>query len=216
MAARSPSSAWRFLLHFTPRDRSSRAGPDQPEVLGGILPPIRDIGNVLYSQDLRREDPPESGQKTIRIVACPALQPALKDSPMYVLRAFAFLLFLAQVVLAEQPTPILPDPKLTTGDTFDVTAHDVCVPAYAKKVRAVPAWLRRQAYVEYGITQYKTGDYEVDHLIPLSLGGSNSIRNLWPQSTKTSPCNSYVEDALERKLHKLVPANWTSRPRKAR
>jgi hypothetical protein len=47
---------------------------------------------------------------------------------MSILRAFAFL-FLAQVVLAEQPTPILPDPKLTSGDTFDVTAQDVCVPA---------------------------------------------------------------------------------------
>ena|SRR6516225_1970815 len=43
------------------------------------------------------------------------------------------------------------------------------VPGYAKKVRAVPAWLKRQAYAEYGITQYKTSDYEVDHLIPLSL-----------------------------------------------
>ena len=125
---------------------------------------------------------------------------------MYILRAFALLLFLTRAVLAEQPTPILPDPKLTPGDTFDVTAEDVCVPGYAKKGRAVPAWLKRQAYAEYGITQYKTGDYEVDHLIPLSLGGSNSIRNLWPQSTKTAPWNSYVKDALERKLHNLVCA----------
>ena len=82
---------------------------------------------------------------------------------MYMLRAFPFLLFLAQLVFAQQPTPILPDPKLTPGDTFDVTAEDVCVPGYAKKVRAVPAWLKRQAYAEYEITQYKTGDYEVDH-----------------------------------------------------
>jgi hypothetical protein len=89
---------------------------------------------------------------------------------MYILRAFAFLLFLAQVVLAEQPTPILPDPKITPGGTFDVTAQDVCVPGYAKKLRAVLAWLKREAYTEYGVTQYKTGDYEVDHLIPLSLG----------------------------------------------
>jgi hypothetical protein len=99
----------------------------------------------------------------------------LEGSPMYFLRGFTLLLFLAQLVFAQQLTPILPDPKLTPGDTFDVTAQDVCVPGHAKKVRAVPAWLKRKAYVEYGITQYKTGDYEVDHLIPLSLGGSNSI-----------------------------------------
>ena len=77
---------------------------------------------------------------------------------MYTLRAFVLLFFLAQAVLAEQPTPILPDAKRTPGDTFDVTAQDVCVPGYAKKVRAVPAWLKRQAYAEYEITQYKTGD----------------------------------------------------------
>jgi hypothetical protein len=66
---------------------------------------------------------------------------------MYNLRALAFF-FLAQVILAQQPTPILPDPKLTPGDTFDVTAQDVCVPGYAKKVRAMPAWFKRQAYAE--------------------------------------------------------------------
>jgi len=85
---------------------------------------------------------------------------------MYILRALAFF-FLAQVVLSGEPTPVFPDPKLTPGDTFDVTAQDVCVPGYAKKVRAVPAWLKRQSYAEYKITQYKTGDYEVDHLISL-------------------------------------------------
>ena len=65
-----------------------------------------------------------------------------KNSPMCILRAFAFLLFLTQVVLAQQPTPIVPDPKLTPGDTFDVTAQDLCVPGYAKKVRNVPEEVR--------------------------------------------------------------------------
>jgi hypothetical protein len=61
---------------------------------------------------------------------------------MYLLRALA-LLFLTGAVLAQQPTPILPDPRLTPGDTFEVTVQDVCVPGYAKKVRAVPAALKR-------------------------------------------------------------------------
>jgi hypothetical protein len=61
---------------------------------------------------------------------------------MYFLRALV-LLFLTRAVLAQQPTPILPDPRLTPGDTFEVTVQDVCVPGYAKKVRAVPASLKR-------------------------------------------------------------------------
>jgi hypothetical protein len=70
---------------------------------------------------------------------------------MYILRVFALLLFLTRVVLAQQPTPIVPGPKLTPGDTFDVTAQDVCIPGYAKKVRAVLASLKRQAYTEPAI-----------------------------------------------------------------
>jgi hypothetical protein len=137
---------------------------------------------VLCAKDLSLEKTRETAQKLIELLLALGIQPALEDSLMYVLRA-VIIFVLTQAVLAQQPTPILPDPKLTPGDTFDVTVTDVCVPGYAKKVRAVPAWLKRKAYAEYGITQYKTGDYEVDHLIPLSLGGSNSIRNLWPQST---------------------------------
>jgi hypothetical protein len=51
--------------------------------------------------------------------------------------------------LAEQPTPILPDPKLTPGDTFDVTAQDLSVPDYAKKVRNVAEEVKREVYREY-------------------------------------------------------------------
>jgi hypothetical protein len=88
------------------------------------------------------------------------------------------------VLAAALPWPHIYDEEPSDGFlAYKITWISLvpCVPGYAKKVRAVPAWLKKQAYAEYGITQYKTGDYEVDHLIPLSLGGPNSIRNLRPQ-----------------------------------
>jgi hypothetical protein len=44
----------------------------------------------------------------------------------------------------------------------------------------------------------------VDHLISLELGGSNSIRNLWPESFSTQPWNARVKDRLENRLHREV------------
>jgi hypothetical protein len=38
--------------------------------------------------------------------------------------------------------------------------------------------MKREVYGEYGVTSHGLGDYEVDHLIALELGGSNSIKNL--------------------------------------
>ena len=82
------------------------------------------------------------------------------------------LLFFQTVVFADQPAPIRPDPKLTPGATFDVTLQDISEPGYSKKVRNVTAELKREVYAEYGITEHQSGEYEVDHLIPLSIGGS--------------------------------------------
>jgi hypothetical protein len=121
---------------------------------------------------------------------------------MYI-RVFAVFLFLSDVVLAQQP-PIVPDQKMTPGDTFEVTVQDLCVSGYTKKVRNVPVEMKREVYREYGITSRGPGDYEVDHLIALELGGLTSIKNLWPESQRTSPWNAQVKDRLEGKLHGLV------------
>jgi hypothetical protein len=97
----------------------------------------------------------------------------------------------------------LPDPGMTPGDTLDVTPQDFCVSGYSSKVRDVPDSVKIQAYQEYGITSHQPGAYEVDHLISLELGGSNSIRNLWPQSY-TGTWNAHMKDDLENKLHDLI------------
>lgn len=97
--------------------------------------------------------------------------------------------------------PLLPDSSITPGATLPVTAKDICVSGYAGKVRNVPQSVKEQAYKEYGITHREKGEYEVDHLISLELGGSNSIKNLWPESFQTKPWNAHVKDKLENAFH---------------
>lgn len=98
----------------------------------------------------------------------------------------------------------LPSPDLTPGSVFRVTANDVCRPGYTRSVRHVSSTTKRQVYLEYGISSHRSGDYEIDHLISLELGGSNDIKNLWPQSLQTHPWNAHRKDRLEDKLHAMV------------
>lgn len=107
----------------------------------------------------------------------------------------------------DQPTPIRPDSAMTPGAALDVTAVDVCTPGFASRIRHVTAQTKREVYAAYGITAHGPGDYEVDHLISLELGGSNARTNLWPQSYHTQPWNARVKDALENRLHRLVCAH---------
>jgi hypothetical protein len=100
--------------------------------------------------------------------------------------------------------PIVPDPQLTPGATQEVTTNDICVPGYTKKVRDVPAAVKRQVYATYGIQSHAPRAYEIDHLIPLEPGGSNALKNLWPQSYQTQPWNAHAKDRLENALHRLV------------
>lgn len=103
-------------------------------------------------------------------------------------------------------SPILPDPRLTPGDVLTTDAQAVCTPGYSRSVRDVPTFLKQQVYRSYGVVAREPCEYEIDHLISLELGGSNSIRNLWPESAITQPLNSHTKDRIENKLHPLVCA----------
>ena len=64
---------------------------------------------------------------------------------------------------------------------------------------------KRLAYSRYGIAAHATGQYEVDHLIALELGGSNTIRNLWPEAALPLP-GFHEKDKVENYLHRQVCA----------
>jgi hypothetical protein len=105
----------------------------------------------------------------------------------------------------------LPDPMLTPGKAFPgVTANKVCEPGYSRSVRHVSETVRKQVFAAYGLAGNHVGycegreGCELDHLIPLDLGGSNDPGNLWPQSYDSKPWNAHLKDHLERTLHALV------------
>lgn len=133
------------------------------------------------------------------------------------------LVFLACLTRAFAADPVRPDARLTPGATNPAItqaniAQTICVAGYAngsvksgeKGVRNVPQSEKLAVYREYGITNHPNGAYEIDHLISIELGGSNDIKNLWPESYVTKPYNAHTKDKLEDRLHALVCAKKVS------
>ena len=96
--------------------------------------------------------------------------------------------------------PILPDPKLTPGAVLTADVATICQPGYSRSVRHTSGQLKHQVYAEYGIDR-NAGHYEIDHLIPLGIGGADTRENLWPESRDTQPWNAAGNDRQENFLH---------------
>jgi len=98
----------------------------------------------------------------------------------------------------------LQDVSCTPGDIFPkATKEQICTPGYASSVRNVSQTLKRKLYSQYGLNQRLPGQYVIDHLVPLQLGGSNDASNLWPERT-APPLGSYEKDRVETYLHDEV------------
>jgi hypothetical protein len=123
---------------------------------------------------------------------------------------------LAALTLASSPsqaqTRQIPDPALTPGAALTVTPEQLC-PNIALPRRSVSTAMRCEVYRRYAVTDCvcsgSTPDspptcgalYELDHLIPHSLGGADDIKNLWPERLDGA-CNAHHKDKLENAAHK--------------
>jgi hypothetical protein len=86
--------------------------------------------------------------------------------------------------------------------TTDATT--ICTPGYASGVRNVSTATKKQVYAEYGASYPQpTGAYEVDHFIPLEIGGSNDIQNLWLEPATPAP-GFHQKDQFENFEHGQV------------
>lgn len=86
---------------------------------------------------------------------------------------------------------LTPDRGCTPGLVLTSSKPKVCTSGYAQTVRHVTTATKRRVEDAYGFD--RSQEHEIDHLVPLSLGGSNDQQNLWPEPAPAF----HVKDRLE-------------------
>jgi hypothetical protein len=112
---------------------------------------------------------------------------------------------------------VLPDRHCTPGAlnpavTQATIGRTICVSGWSSTVRpptSVTEPEKRAAVAAYGDYRgSRLSAYELDHLVPLSLGGApNSAANLWPEPDYPGVTRSFYlnpKDRIEDRLHRLV------------
>jgi hypothetical protein len=103
---------------------------------------------------------------------------------------------------------ILPDPTMTPGAVRTTDVGEIC----SHGTRELRHWSRERddrIMLEYGLEPGPHPNYEIDHLVPLAIGGADSDAKLWPQERRPlEPVwNAEKKDPLEWKLRDLICAN---------
>lgn len=96
-------------------------------------------------------------------------------------------------------TPGVADPRVNQLNIHQT----ICVPGYTATVRNVTDAEKQEVFQRYGLDWSTHADYEVDHFIPLEIGGANDLSNLWPESYEPAP-GAHEKDRLENYLHSQV------------
>jgi hypothetical protein len=85
------------------------------------------------------------------------------------------LFALASEIQAQES--LLPNPKLTPGR----------IAQSEKDLRGVSVEMEQKVFARYKLPWTRRAAYKIDHLVPLELGGADTIDNLWPQRLRARP-----------------------------
>ena len=110
-------------------------------------------------------------------------------------------LFLAIAILAIASTApaqdaLLPNPKLTPGR---IAERD-------KDRGGVTLQMEQKIFARYRLPWTRRAEFKIDHLIPLELGGADTIDNLWPQSLRVKPYGPDRKELLTEVLLERIRA----------
>ena len=113
------------------------------------------------------------------------------------------LMLAAPAMAADLPDPVqtpgATDSAITQANIYDT----ICTEGWTKKTRP-PAEYTRPIKQQMIGPSGDLRDYELDHLIPLCVGGAGrDRRNLWPQVWR-GQWGAYTKDRLELKICHLV------------
>jgi hypothetical protein len=97
----------------------------------------------------------------------------------------------------------LPRRTLTPGAVLPVAVGQLCGASAVENDPPVNLNMQQAVFREYGLPNSSRIAYALDYLVTPALGGSDDIKNLWPQPS-SSTWNARVKDQLEDHLHDLV------------
>jgi hypothetical protein len=109
---------------------------------------------------------------------------------------------LALTANAAEPWPRTPHPSLTPGSLCQTPSEYRYPERIAYCERAVKSERKDQVVALYDRTlgtrvgQQGRRNFKIDHLIPLCMGGSNEIDNLWPQHPEIYTLTDPLEGTL--------------------
>lgn len=95
----------------------------------------------------------------------------------------------------------LPNRTLTPGDIRSFSKEEICAVGYIQKVGQTPNTAKEKVFELYKIARRSA--YEIDHLVSKGLGGSNDVKNLYPQPHQAL-WNVRKKDELENLMHRMV------------
>jgi hypothetical protein len=91
---------------------------------------------------------------------------------------------------------LVPNAKLTPGR----------VAASEKERQGVTIALEQKVFRRYQLLWERRAEFKIDHLIPLELGGADTIDNLWPQKIHAKPYGPERKELLTEILLEKVRA----------
>jgi hypothetical protein len=116
---------------------------------------------------------------------------------------------LANVTLPSFTMPLvtggvsLPNPKLTPGAVATTNTTEICLLPDHLPSTIISPGKQNAVLTEYGVNPtVATSKYDIDYLVPISLGGATTMANMWPAAYRGT--GFFEKDQLDHVLRDMV------------